>query len=81
MGSLLFTAKCFVLSCLLILTFQMKIGEQTLEDKVYSYVKSGRVSIWLHQVSDGAKLLVARAVNKQPQQESYGALPEEELTN
>lgn len=64
MGSAFFVIQCFILSCLIIAGLQFKISDETLEDQLYSYIKSGEVSDWIDQLKIGVRRIAHRALKE-----------------
>lgn len=58
MSEFMFTIKCFLASVVLILAFQVKISERTIENHIVVYARNSPISDWVHSAAAGGVRLI-----------------------
>jgi hypothetical protein len=54
MSEMWFAVKSLILTVLIVMVMQFKIGPEKIEDKMTHWIESSQASLYLHQVAEGA---------------------------
>lgn len=61
MGEMWFAFKATVMTVVMVFFMQIKIGEHTIEENAYQWVKSNYLVVYLNEVSQGAVVAIREA--------------------